>query len=106
MPPAQNLNNRTALLPDQMQQELASMCMKPVFDEINALPGTETRNTVDNRNRQMRLSQRSADVCRHIVGAFGPVFEQRIAVGHKTRKESLQITQHFGISVFLNHKAG
>ena len=54
----------------------------------------------------MSLSQRSADVCRHVVGTFGPVFEQRIAVRHQARKESLQVTQHFGISVFLNQKAG
>ena len=75
-----------------MQHDFASMSTKPVFDEINALPGSERRLAADNRNREMSLCQRSTNVRRHVVDAFGAMLEQRIAVGHQTREEPLQIS--------------
>ncbi len=53
----------------------------------------------------MSLSQRSTNVRRHVVGAFGAVLEQRIAVGHQARKEPLQIAHDFRVGVFLNQEA-
>ena len=53
----------------------------------------------------MSLSQRSTNMRRHVVGAFGAVLEQRIAIGNQARKEPLQITHHFRVCVFLNQQA-
>ncbi len=53
----------------------------------------------------MSLSQRSTNVRRHVIGAFGAVLEQRIAIGHQARKKPLQIAHDFGVGIFLNQKA-
>lgn len=54
----------------------------------------------------MGLRQRSANVCRHVVWTFSPMFKQEVTVRYQTRKESFEILQHFRISVFLDQKAG
>ena len=42
----------------------------------------------------------------HIVGAFGTMLEQRVAIGHQAREEPLQIARDFRVGIFLNQKAG
>ena len=88
-----------------MQHDFASMRTNSVFDEINALPGSERRLATDNRNRQMSVSQRSTNVRRHVVGAFSAVLEQRIAVGHQASEKPLQIMHDIRVGIFLNQEA-
>ena len=56
----------------------------------------------DQGYREMRLRKRRTHVSRHIVDAFGSMLKQRVAIGHKTRKETLQIALYLGVGVFLD----
>lgn len=52
----------------------------------------------------MRLRQRSTNVRRHVIDAFGAVLEQRVAIGHEAREESLQIAHDLGVGILLNQQ--
>ena len=69
----------------------------PVLEKIDALPGA-------NRNGQRRLRQRRLDVRGHVVGAFGAMNEEGIAVRHEPLEKRDEIALHVGIGVFLDQK--
>ena len=53
-----------------------------MLKQIYPLPSAERQPAIDERNRQMGLRQRRADVCRHVVIAFGGMPVQRGVVRH------------------------
>ena len=87
-----------------MNSYLAAMRMMAVFPEIDTLPGAEYEFSVFERNAEIYGGQCGADVCRHVIFAFGGVLEDRIAIGTYAREKPFQVAAHFRIGILLNQQ--
>src|SRR3954466_8720858 len=67
-----------ALLPREMQDDLAAVRPVAVLDEIKALPGAEREPAVDDRDRDGGVGQHRPDMGRHVVRAFRTVHITRV----------------------------
>ena len=75
-----------------------------MFEQINALPGSQRQLAFVNRNRELRLSKRSTNVRRHIIRPLGRVPVQVRVFRHQAGEEISQVGNDIGIGVFLNHQ--
>ena len=82
------------------------MTVVPVFVQVDSLPGSQTEPSAHNRHTERTVSQNRAHMGWHIVGPFCGMLEFRIAVGHATRHESLEIPAHRRIGVLAQHQRG
>jgi len=53
-----------------MQGDLAAMRRAAMFEKKDSLPRSKRQCAVHDRDREMRLRQRCADMRGHVVGAF------------------------------------
>lgn len=72
-----------------------------MFEDVDALPGTQHRRTVDDRDGKVSLGQRRAYVGRHIVRPFEDVFVNRVAFGHQPGQEAFEIALYGRVVIFL-----
>src|SRR5262245_33417965 len=80
-----------------MQNDLAFLWTPAMFEEVDSLPRAEGRLTVQHRNRDLHLRERSAQMRRHVVRPFilmriparvfgGQSLEERFEVGANLRR--------------------
>lgn len=89
-----------------MQHDAACLGSPPMLEYVDALPGTECRHAVDDRNRQLGLRQRRTHVRRHVISPLERVFVKRVAFRHEPCEKSFEIALHARIVVFLDQQAG
>ena len=77
----------------------------PVFEEENALPGSQLHSSIDNGHCFTGARQNHADVRWHVVAAFGSVCEVAWILGHEPIKEFFQITSRGRIGIFHDDHA-
>ena len=58
------------------------------------------------RDGDLDLRQGRADMRRHVVGTFGGVAEQRIAVWNQAAEEAVEVGEHLRVGVLLHQEAG
>ena len=87
-----------------MQYDAAAVRPLAMFEQINALPGSQRQLALVNRNRQLRLRESRPDMRRHIVRTLGRVPVQARIFRDQAGKEIGQVGHHVGIGVFLNHE--
>jgi len=76
-----------------------------MFEQENALPGSELHLTIDNRHGLAGARQDHADMRRHIIAAFGTVREVIGIFRHEAVEEFFQITSRSRIGVFHDDHA-
>ena len=76
-----------------------------MFEQENALPGSELHLTIDNRHGLAGARQDHADMRRHIIAAFGAVREVIGIFRHEAVEEFFQITSRGRIGVFHDDQA-
>src|SRR5438552_16967467 len=76
-----------------------------MFEQENALPGSELHLTIDNRHGLAGARQDHADMRRHIIAAFGTVREVTGFFRHEAVEEFFQITSRSRIGVFHDDHA-
>lgn len=79
---------------------------RAVFPQIDSLPGSQTEPAGHNRHTERTVGQNRAHMGWHIVAPFCGMLEFRIAVGHATRHESLEIPAHRRIGVLAQYQRG
>lgn len=75
-----------------------------MLKHIEPLPGAEREAAFDNRNGERRLCEGRFDVGWHVVGAFGAMDEERIAIGDEAAEEGQEIPLDIGIGVLLDQE--
>jgi len=90
------------LLTCQMQHDAAAVRSRAVFEHVNSLPGAQCEPGIDDRDGQLRLRKRGADMRRHVIGTLGGVAVPGCVFGNDARKELIEITYHVGVGVFLD----
>ena len=76
-----------------------------MFEQENALPGSELHLTIDNRHGLAGARQDHADMRRHVIAAFGTVREVTGFFRHEAVEEFFQITSRSRIGVFHDDHA-
>src|ERR1700761_1549445 len=75
------------LIADDMHDDLSPMRPPAMLEKVNALPRTKQHPAAADGDRQRRLRQSAFDMCRHVVGPFRPVHEERIAIWDEPLEE-------------------
>jgi hypothetical protein len=91
----------SGLLANDVDDDLPRMRASAMLEKVNALPRAEQEAPTRNRNCQRCLRQRALDVCGHVVGTLGSVYEERIALRHQVLEKGEQISLDVGIGVLL-----
>ena len=82
------------------------MRRRAVLPQINPLPRAQPQATFRDRNRQASLGQHRTHVGGHVVGAFGDVAKQGVAVGNNARNQALKIPMNLRVGVFRDNQRG
>ena len=77
-----------------------------MLEQIDSLPGSQSRPAVQDRNGQLHAAQRSADVRGHIVGAFVPVAVSPRLLRRQAVEERFEIGANAPGRVLLNEQPG
>jgi hypothetical protein len=77
-----------------------------VFEDIEALPGAQHHAAVLERDRQLGLGQRRADMGRHVVRSLVGMAIERVALRHQPAEIGDQVALHIRIGIFLNDQRG
>ena len=95
------------LVSEEMQDDLSTVRTDAVFEEVDALPGSEGEFAVYKRNRQVHLGKGRFEVSRHVVRTFG-VMPIRTGLGpglgREAIEEGLEVGAHGGIGVLLDEE--
>lgn len=75
-----------------------------MFPEVWTLPRTERGFSADDRNHDRILSERRADVRRHVVRPFGIVLVSWIAVRGDPLHEALQVALYAGVRILAENE--
>src|SRR5438876_8588813 len=86
-------------------EEFSPVRCATMFEQENALPGSELHLTIDNRHGLAGARQDHADMRRHIIAAFGTVREVIGIFRHEAVEEFFQITSRSRIGVFHDDQA-
>src|SRR5581483_5176015 len=89
-----------------MGEDRSGMGGGPVLVEQDPLPCTEGGAALPDRDGEGGRGEGGADVCRHVVGTFGGVAEERVALRNQPVEEALQVAQHLRIGVLLDQQRG
>ena len=77
-----------------------------VFPQVDALPGAQIQSAIGDWNADGGGRDGGPDMCRHVIGSFIGVDEQRVAIWAEPGKEGVEIPSHIGVGVFLYDKRG
>src|ERR1700738_1380632 len=97
---------RLVLLADQGQDERALMGRGAVLEEEDPLPHAELEPAVGDRDRQLRLGQRTLDVRRHVVGPLVVVAIEADVLRHDPAQEGVEIVAGGGGGGLLDPERG
>jgi hypothetical protein len=95
---------RPACLPQQMQHHLPLVRPAAMLEQIDTLPGAERRLAIDDRDGQLHLRQRRAQMRRHVIGPFVVVCIARGIFGRELLEKGLQIGPHLPGRVLLDQQ--
>jgi hypothetical protein len=87
-----------------MNVDRAAVRMVAVFPEVNALPGSESEAGILERDREIDAGEGGADVGGHVIGSFGGVDKEAVAVRNDFGHECFEIAANVGVGVFLDEK--
>lgn len=90
---------------DQVEDDLATMGADAVFEEVDALPGSQDELAFDKRDRKLDLGERRFEVGRHVVRTFR-VMPVRTGLRREAIEIGLEVRAHGGVGVFLDEKRG
>ena len=93
------------LFANNSDEEFSPVGRATMFEEENALPGSELHLTINNRHGLAGARQDHADMRRHIVAAFGTVCEIISIFRHEPIEELFQITSRSRIGIFHDDQA-
>src|SRR5207248_2222585 len=93
------------LFANNSDEEFSPVGRATMFEQENALPGSELHLTIDNRHSLAGARQDHADMRRHIIAAFGTVREVTGFFRHEAVEEFFQITSRSRIGVFHDDHA-
>ena len=82
------------------------MWVGAVLPKVDALPGAEDETAADDGDGEIDGGEGGADMGRHVVRAFGGVFEESVAVWDKAIEEAVEVATDFRIGVFLDEERG
>ena len=82
----------------------ASVRPHAMFPKIDALPCAEGQLSADHGQTEVHRGERATQMRWHVVITLAGVTEQRIAVWHQPREESLQVAADFRISILLDQQ--
>lgn len=94
---------RCGSVTDEVQDDLAAVGAGAVFEEVDALPGSEGEFAADEGDRKLDLGERCFEVGRHVVRTFG-VVPVGAGLGREAIEEGLEVCAHGGIGVLLNEE--
>ena len=77
-----------------------------MFEKIDSLPCAQRKPSIHDRNGEVGLGERRADVRRHVVGTFHGVPIIRMMLRSEPFEEVAQIGDHIRIGVLLNGERG
>jgi hypothetical protein len=86
-------------------EEFSPVGRATMFEQENALPGSELHLAIDNRHGLAGARQDHADMRRHVIASFGTVREVIGIFPHEAVEEFLQITARSRIGVFHDDHA-
>ncbi len=86
-----------------MQNDLSTMRADTVFEEVDALPGSQSEPAVYQRDRELHLGERRFEMSRHVIGAFR-VMPVRSGLRREAIEESLEVGAHGGVGVLLDEE--
>jgi hypothetical protein len=87
-----------------MQHDAAPVRPLAMFEQVNALPGSQRQLAFVDWNRQLRLRERRADMRGHVIRTLRRVPVQARVFRDQAGEEIGQVGHHIGIGVFLNHQ--
>ena len=93
------------LFANNSDEEFSPVGRATMFEEENALPGSELHLTINNRHGVAGARQDHADMRRHVVAAFGAMCKVICILRHQTVEEFFQITSRSRIGVFHDDHA-
>ena len=74
-----------------------------MFEEVDALPGSEGKSAVDERDGELHLGERCFEMGRHIVRSFG-VMLVGTGLGREVIEVGDEVRAHSGVGVLLNEE--
>src|SRR5687768_4633371 len=89
-----------------MEVDGAAVGMAAVFPEVDALPGPEAEAAVLEGDGEVHAGEGAADMGGHVVGTFGGVDEEAVAVWNDAGHEGFEVAANIGVGVFLNEQGG
>jgi len=93
------------LFANNSDEEFSPVGRATMFEEENALPGSELHLTINNRHGLAGARQDHADMRRHVVAAFGAMCKVICILRHQTVEEFFQITSRSRIGIFHDDQA-
>src|SRR5882724_3732946 len=89
------------LFANKMHRHVSRMRSGTMFPDINPLPGPQHQTAIVDRNAKIHRRKCGTNMRRHIVLTLGLVNEERVAIGHQTRKKFLKVQPHLRIGILL-----
>ena len=86
-------------------EEFSPVRCATMFEQENALPGSELHLTINNRHGLAGARQDHADMRRHVVAAFGTMREIIHIFRHEPVEELFQIMSRSRIGIFHDDQA-
>jgi hypothetical protein len=93
------------LFPNDREENLSPVRCAAMFEQKNALPGSELHFMIDNRHRLAGARQDHADMRWHVITAFGAVREIVRVLRHEPIEEFFQITSRSRIGILHDDHA-
>jgi hypothetical protein len=93
------------LFANDRDEDFSPVGRATMFEQENALPGSELHLTVDDRNGLAGARQDHADMRRHVVAAFGAMCKVIGILRDQTVEEFFQITSRSRIGIFHDDHA-
>ena len=93
------------LFANDADEDFSPVGCATMFEQENALPGSELHLTIDNRHGLAGARQDHADMRWHIIAAFGTVREVIGIFRHEAVEEFFQITSRSRIGIFHDDHA-
>ena len=81
---------------------MASAAVVAKFAEVNALPSSEVKTPVGDRNRERHAEERGFCVSGHIVETFEGVVVVWFAFGNESVHDFRQVGAHVRVGVFVD----
>src|SRR5258708_3127014 len=92
------------LFGEEVQYNAAPVGAHTMLEKVDTLPSAQRKFSVMNRNRELNLRKRRADVGSHVVGALPRVTVKMRVFRDQTREEIREIGHYVRVGIFLNHQ--